>query len=494
VVAAGRPDALSRAVSSWREHLEASGRSAALVVSDDSVSPLAEAECRAVLAGAARGWPGGVTYVGRPARARLVDRLAAAGIPPSVAAFGLLDPLAVGHTSGAARNAATLATLGHLVFSADDDTVCAPAAPRRPAPGVALRAGRAPGDLWTFASRHEAMNALPESIAGVLATHERMLGRPASCVVRREANGPGGVMIGDRAGSVASRTAAGGRVAVTVSGLVGDCGWGAPFGFWRHPLGLLLLEGAALEPLLASLDAYRATASRREIARVVDRPTLSDDAGGMTTFVGLDNRDGLPPFVPVRRGEDLVFGATLWHATSSVYGHVPQALVHAPVERRPFAPGETLRTAGALDTAKLFLAAIEIAAVEAPGGNLAALGRSLAAIASDPPDVFDARLRAHLLEQSSRHAAVVEQAIEAAPRSAPWWAEDLRAFVTREHDAAAEREATLPLDLVEGRGVEAARALSRRLVRQFGELAEWWPEITRAVADLRAGGVAAERW
>jgi hypothetical protein len=447
-----------------------------------------------VLADAARGWPGGVTYVGRPARARLVDRLAAGGIPPSVAAFGLLDPLGVGHTSGAARNAATLATLGSLVFSADDDTVCAPAAPRRPAPGVALRAGRAPGDLWTFDSRHEAMSALPESAADVLAVHERMLGRPAADVLRREASGPGGVVIGDRAGAVAARTAAGGRVAVTVPGLVGDCGWGAPFGFWRHPLGLLLLEGAALEPLLASLDAYRAITSRREIARVVDRPTLADDAGGMTTFVGLDNRDGLAPFMPVRRGQDLVLGATLWHATSSVYGHVPQALLHAPLERRPFAPGETLRTAGALDTAKLGLAAIEIAAGDAPAGDLAALGRSLARLAAEPPDAFDARLRAHLLEQSARHAALVEQAIDAAPRAASWWAEDLRAFVAREREAAAQREATLPLDLVEGRGVAAARELSRRLVRQFGELVEWWPETTRAVADLRRGGVPAERW
>jgi hypothetical protein len=118
----------------------------------------------------------------------------------------------------------------------------------------------------------------------------------------------------------------------------------------------------------------------------------------------------------------------------------------------------------------------------------------VAELASLPPSPFDARLRAHFLELSSRHAAVVEQAIDDAPRAAAWWAEDLRAFVAHEHEAAAQREATLPLDLVEGRGVEAARELSRRLVRQFGELVEWWPEITRAVADLRAGGVAPERW
>jgi FkbH-like protein len=495
VVTAGRPDALRRVVASWREHLESVGRSADLVVSDDSVSPLAEAECRAVLADAARGWPGALTYVGRPARARLVDRLAARGVPPSAVAFGLLDPLAVGHTSGAARNALTLATLGRLVLSVDDDTVCQPSGPRRPVRGVALRAGRAPGDVWTFDTRREAVKALPESAGDVLAAHERMLGRAAGSVVRREAGGPGGVVIGDGAGEVAARTAGGGRVALTVSGLVGDCAWGAPFGFWRHPLGLLLLEGASLEPLLASLDAYRAITGRREIARVVDRPTLADDAGGMTTFVGIDNRDGLPPFAPVRRGQDLVLGATLWHATSSLYGHVPVALLHAPPERRPFARGEILRTAGALDTAKLLLAVIDIASRLAPGGGLAALGRAVAELGTAAPDLYEARLRSHLADQASRHAALVERAIDDAPRAAAWWAEDLRAFVARERAAADGPEATVPLDLVEGRSVEGARELSRRLVRQFGELLEWWPEIARAVAELaRSGDAPPERW
>ena len=493
VVTAGRADALRRAVLSWREQLESAGRSAALVVSDDSSSPLAEAECRAVLADAARGWPGDVTYVGRPARARLVDRLAARGVPPSVTAFGLLDPLGAGLTTGAARNALTLATLGGLVFSVDDDTVCQPAAPLRPAAGVALRAGRAPGDLGTFETRRAAVRALPESGLDVLATHERMLGRTAASVVRREAAGPGGVVIGDGTGAVAARAAAGGRVAITVSGLVGDSGWGAPFGFWRHPLGLLLLDGPSLEPLLTSLEGYRAITARREIARIVDRPTLCDDAGGMTTFVGIDNRAGLPPFMPVRRGQDLVLGATLWRATSVVYGHVPLALLHAPAERRPFAHGETLRTAGALDTAKLLLAAIEIAARRSAVGDLVALGHAVADLGAAPPPEFESLLRAHLADEAERHAALVEQSIDAAPRAASWWVEDLRAFVARERAAAAQPEATAPLDLVEGRGVEGARELARRLVRQFGELLEWWPEVLRATAELRATAPP-ERW
>ena len=282
---------------------------------------------------------------------------------------------------------------------------------------------------------------------------------------------------------------------MSVSGLVGDCGWGAPFGFWRHPLGLLLVEGASLERLLASEEAYRAATTSREIFRVVDRPTLADDAGSMTTFVGLDNRLGLPPFLPVRRGQDLVMGATLWHATSAVYGHVPLALLHAADGRRPFAPGETLRAAGTLDTAKLVLTVMEAAAAEGPADGLAPLGRRIAGIAARSAGDFEALLRSRLRDDAARHAAIVEAALDAAPRAAAWWRDGLLSFVAHEREAANRAEATVPLDLVDGRGFEAARDLAHELVRRFGELLEWWPQITRVAATLHAAGSGSpEKW
>lgn len=496
VVTRDRPEWLARAVASWSAHLCRASREATLLVCDDSAEDDGEARCREALGEAARGWPGPIAYVGRPARGRLARELAATGIPEEVAAFGLLDPLGAGHTSGAARNALTLATLGRLVFSVDDDTVCRPTAPPRRAAGVALSAGRPPGDLWTFATRDEALAAARETEDDVLAAHERLLGRRARDVVHREAAGAEGLAIGERTRGLADRVKGGARVAVTVSGLVGDCGWGAPFGIWRHPLGSLLVEGASLERLVASPEAYEAATARREILRVVDRPTLADDAGSMTTFVGLDNRLGLPPFLPMRRGQDLVLGGTLWLASDAVYGHVPLALLHAPDGRRPFAPGEHLRTAGALDLAKLVLALMDAAAEEeARDGGLVALGRRLAAFAAEGREAFEERLRARRRLDAARHAALVEEAIAAAPAPARAWVEDLRRFAARKSEAAAGPDAVVPLDLVEGRGVDAARELAREIVRRFGALLEWWPRITRAAAAGGAPGLGpATRW
>ena len=56
--------------------------------------------------------------------------------------------------------------------------------------------------------------------------------------------------------------------------------------------------------------------------------------------------DPAPPFVPVQRGQDVIFGATLWHCFEDrCFGHVPWALLHAPLEPRRFWSGEIVRTA-----------------------------------------------------------------------------------------------------------------------------------------------------
>ena len=53
----------------------------------------------------------------------------------------------------------------------------------------------------------------------------------------------------------------------------------------------------------------------------------------MTTFFGLDNRVLLPPFFPVQRNSDGIFGLMLqkstWHGTA----FLPSVLLHAPPPR-----------------------------------------------------------------------------------------------------------------------------------------------------------------
>src|SRR4029077_16768409 len=70
----------------------------------------------------------------------------------------------------------------------------------------------------------------------------------------------------------------------------------------------------------------------------------------------MDNRDLLPPFMPVRRGQDMIFGMTLARCChDALAAHLPWALVHVPVEKRRFWDGEMRRSASGYDTARLLI-------------------------------------------------------------------------------------------------------------------------------------------
>ena len=179
---------------------------------------------------------------------------------------------------------------------------------------------------------------------------------------------------------LAARLAAGGaRVRVSFTGLAGDCGWGAPFGFWGVPLGYLLLEGEGLRRLTRDAAAYRAQCTSRELIRATTRAAIGDATFGMTTFVGLDLRGLVPPYLPVRRGQDVLWVQTLEACfDDALFGHVPCVLRHEPGEPRRFTPGELFRSATGLDLARVFIALLRSADLATlPGGapRLGALGQ-----------------------------------------------------------------------------------------------------------------------
>ena len=67
----------------------------------------------------------------------------------------------------------------------------------------------------------------------------------------------------------------------------------------ESPLYLLALEGATRERLLRSEAEYRTALREQHVLRAVRRPTVCDGAYCMGLNLGLDNREMLPPFMPV---------------------------------------------------------------------------------------------------------------------------------------------------------------------------------------------------
>jgi hypothetical protein len=67
----------------------------------------------------------------------------------------------------------------------------------------------------------------------------------------------------------------------------------------------------------------------REVARATRGTVITHDAACVTYCIGLDNTEPLPPFMPVGRNEDGVFGSTVARLDRcALFSHLPVGVIH----------------------------------------------------------------------------------------------------------------------------------------------------------------------
>jgi FkbH-like protein len=485
LVTANRPGALARALESYLDNRAQHGRTNDFVVVDDSPGADTREAARSAIASLAAARGATVSYAGRDEKEAFVSALVARGLPASTVRFALLPESPRDTTVGANRNALLLHTVGSAILSVDDDTLCRIAAAPQPARGLRAIAGRDPADYWFFSDREAALRGADFVDRDLLAMHEELLGQEVPSVLSSH----GAACEGDPA--LLERLAArGGAVRMTFNGFVGDCGWGAPFGHWFAPMGYLAMEGASRRRLTASETAYQDAVTSRQVLRVVDRPHLGDASFSMTMFAGLDNRGLLPPFCPVGRGEDLVFGALLTACLpDDVTGHLPWALVHAPIESRRFWTGEMSRTASSVDASRILIECIRSAArdegARSPEARMRALGAHLKGLGALPRGDFEAHVRERL---SVSNQALVDRLGVGLSSAPPWWVDDVERYLAELAKASKRDDYPVALDLSRGRTADEARTAMQELARRFGELLVSWPDLVACARELRERG------
>jgi hypothetical protein len=117
-------------------------------------------------------------------------------------------------------------------------------------------------------------------------------------------------------------------VAMTATGFVGDSNT-APY--WS-----LLGHGKSRESLVRSEKDYRFSMSRQLVTRTVNGLTVSDQGWKGAPCEGLDNRQLLPPFTPVERGEDVIFGMLVEFSSSAYFGYLPWMIHHRRTSQHSF--------------------------------------------------------------------------------------------------------------------------------------------------------------
>lgn len=455
----GRVTTLERTLRSYLGNAADAGRRLTVVVADDASDAPIRAACQRMLRGLTRTYGVETFYAGPDDKHAFAMHLAAeADVEPQVAMFACLGHRTGGLiTAGANRNVLLLHSAGDPLLTSDDDVVCRPA----PAPGskgaaLAVTSMGGPLRVTTHTDRRSALAAIPEQ-AGVdfLALHERWLGRrPLACVDVEtrydDASAATLRRLRDRPG----------RIAATLAGSVGDCGWDSP-------------------DFLLFANAKAGTARSREMVQVAPVTTLTDRADPMFGWcVALDAREMLPPFTPMGRAEDVAFGVLLSSCFADHYAmHLPWAVLHAPTELKSFTaePAFAVGFNGWLPSVLSELAP----SAGTPADRLAELGRRLKDLGHLRTGAFDDFVRLHLLRSLEARAEALEAGIATAPTA---WRKDAAAELTRMRESAlasVERLYCQP----------GGRAALQTQLVAHGALLDAWAALWAGTRALRERGV-----
>lgn len=498
----GRPEALRRALATFGRDIAESGRALDILVADGGEGG---EQVRAAAREARGRW--GVRV--RCADAGDARRFAAAvavesGVPVEVALRALVPEPGAVFAGGAGRNLLLLAAAGRCSLQVDDDTVCdLRAAPPGAESGLALRSFEDPTEMW-FGDAADGASLVgddgahghagpraggepPPPVGDHAGLHGRLLGRSAGALVAEAAAG-GGLSLRRASPGLLARIAGGGRVVCTQLGLRGDSAIGAMS--W-----LLTMPQPSRGRLLASEAVYRKAITSRRLARAVTMPTLTDQERCMTVTIGLDGREVLPPFPPVYRNEDGLFGGVLAACRpSDVLGHLPFTVAHEPLAAREAPFDEIFDQPGRLGVndviAGLVAASRGEVDLRSAGAAVATLGYSLSAWARVPArDLFE-RIWWMLAESLARRLARIDALLRESRRLPPFWAHDLERLADAIRERVEDPGRAVPLEWT-GRGaLDAGRELARRRIAEYGELLMRWPAMWEAARRLRERGQA----
>jgi hypothetical protein len=346
-------------------------------------------------------------------------------------------------------------------------------------------------DPWSqrfFARVEDALEAADWRDTDLLAWHRRFLGRsPAACAFGPAPQGmplpldaTGGALDLNEADAalIAAFFRGRGRVVVTCAGMAGDSGMGGPLSF-------LWLQGEARERMLEDYESYRAT---RAVHRAADVATVSNTQFLMTPHAAFDVRATIPPFSPVLRNEDGLFGAMLRAcAPESYIGFLPWSVEHAPPDARAADFGQALRTVGRAQANNIIrdlVRAHEPApGVADPAMRLSAFGRYLTALGAMPPADFDALVRYQIMAFVGRRIEALTRVVDQNGGQPERWAEDC-ATVMAEGLRVLTEDALVVADIPGDTPDERHRRF-QRLLHRFGRVIDAWPALLEAAADMR---------
>ena len=272
-----------------------------------------------------------IHYINEGQRRLLCTQISAASqTPESMVHFALFGDARCPDSYGACRNALLLHAAGTVSLQVDDDTRCPIAPSPSTLPGLTLSSRHTPERYMPIASQPAPPE--PHEGPGIFDIHTPALGKAPMDVIgdcMKQDLPPSITDASQELLSLLSLPDA--IIATTYFGTAGDSG------MQGHAY-RLFEPGPCREKLVASEKDFERFMSTRWLIKSVPQTTISNSPHCMTIHIGLDARTLLPPFMPVMRNEDGVFGAVK-HVCFPHYlsAYLPYTIQHLPPENRPAA-------------------------------------------------------------------------------------------------------------------------------------------------------------
>jgi hypothetical protein len=487
MVTRNRCSELQSSVVSYIHNFNYFGRTPSIVVIDASDAPGERRRCVKMLQSIQREYQGQILYAGVEEKRQYAERLAkSVDCPPEIVTFALFGAEECEVAIGANRNALLLDTVGELLFSVDDDTLGQMATMTDDIDRSGLCVGsRTPTEFWFFSTRDQALQAVSFLNADILGSHERMLGRELDAVVHSYVRTAGEVRIGQACSHlVRSLYAGGGHVLLTLNGVLGDSGM-------HSSTGLLGQGGQTRERLLRSAKDYQCALSSREVLRVAPLATIYHGPDCMAGMIGLDNRRLLPPFQPVLRNSDGIFGVCVHACFQDSYSaYLPFGMIHAAPEGRRYM-SDYISSTSAIRLCDISIAEIRACSVPSRKSHdetLCALGGALIESANLPEMDFQEKLKMRLWEEASKELSGLADLLDRYRDSPQFWVADMKQKIDVWLRALQDPYYYIPCDLTPSRSVKERAQLTQDLLLRFGQLLWWWPTLVESAKVLRGSG------
>jgi len=479
----GRPDALQRCLVGILGSLAEHDRAARIIIADNSQNADQASQNRMIVETLNLQMGCGIEFIGREERCRILASLLALGFDERVAEFAINGIAGIGlPCTGANRNVLLLAAAGESFISVDDDTQPLFAnfsqfTGATEGDGATPRfSNESPVQHWLYPSRDSLMNSVCFTPIDFFSAHEAILGYKLTDHV---ASPHIDITLGHRERTPSVQSSS---VLITLGGLAGDCGWGSPSKYF-------FLNRSSVERFAKSDASYLKGVVTREMGQVSPGYCITERADDMmSTAFGCHGSAIFPPFLPVGRGQDILFARLAKRMVRGLFfGHVPYAILHDPLEKRRFWPGEALRSAASVDLSS-FLCCLVDSVTDKDADDCDAfdnLGEAFIDLGNAPASLFRMKVeecRRLLTQEKRKH---LEQSLAYSDSIAQAYVADVKAYLERLIDGERRLAGAIPIELLYNHDEDAALQLTQELVLLYGKLLLSWKALLTASLTLR---------